>query len=117
MALTCSVLDADLIAARLEQRPSDDPFAQVVEHDNDRAWRVVLESCRAGDGRARTVLSAARDLGAEGMDGESGGPGMTLVVMLGANNPLGPVVHLQARWTPADYLAATPRRRVATKGA
>ena len=112
------VLDADLIAARIKQRPSDDPFGQVVENDNDRAWRVVLESCRAGDGRAGTVLSAARHLGAEGLDGGSGGPGIeTLVVMLGANNALGPVVHLQARWTPADYLAATPRRRVVTKSA
>jgi hypothetical protein len=38
-------------------------------------------------------------------------------VMLGGNNALGSVVHLDVRWTPPDYLDASPRRRLDTKGA
>ena len=37
--------------------------------------------------------------------------------MLGGNNALGSVVHLDVRWTPPDYLDASPRRRLDTKGA
>jgi hypothetical protein len=112
------LLDADRIAKRLERRPRDDPFAQVVEGHNDRAWRVVLESCRGADGKAGTVLDAARAMGAEGLEGGGSGPGIeTLVVMLGGNNALGTVVHLDARWTPADYLDLSPRRRLDSKSA
>jgi hypothetical protein len=112
------LLDADHIAKRLERRPRDDPFAQVVEGHNDRAWRVVLESCRGLNGKAGTVLDAARAMGDEGLEGGGSGPGIeTLVVMLGANNALGTVVHLDARWTPADYLDLSPRRRLDSKGA
>jgi hypothetical protein len=111
------LLDADRIAARLEKPSSDDPFVQVVDRDNDRAWRVVLESCRAPDGSARTVLDAARAMGDEGtIDGEAG-PGIeTLVVMLGANHALGTVVDLDVRWTPDDYLDRPPEARLASKG-
>ena len=111
------LLDADRIAARLEKPSSDDPFVQVVDRDNDRAWRVVLESCRAPDGTARTVLDAARAMGDEGtIDGEAG-PGIeTLVVMLGANHALGTVVDLDVRWTPDDYLDQPPEARLASKG-
>jgi hypothetical protein len=112
------LLDADRIAKRLETEPRDDPFAQIVEKDNDRAWRVVLESCRAADRTARTVIEAARAIGDEGLEGGGAGPGIeTLVVMLGANNALGAVVHLEARWTPAGYLDQTPHRRLDSKGA
>ena len=112
------LLDADRIAKRLERRPRDDPFAQVVERNNDRAWRVVLESCRSADRKARTVIDAARAMGDEGLDGGGAGPGIeTLVVMLGANHALGSVVHLDARWTPGDYLDQSPRRRLDSKGA
>jgi len=112
------LLDADRIAKRLERKPRDDPFAQVVEKNNDRAWRVVLESCRSADGRARTVIDAARAMGDEGLEGGGDGPGIeTLVVMLGANNALGAVVRLNARWTPRDYLDQTPLRRLDSKGA
>jgi hypothetical protein len=111
------LLDADRIADRLEKPSSDDPFVQVVDRDNDRAWRVVLESCRAPDGTARTVLDAARAMGDEGtIDGEAG-PGIeTLVVMLGANHALGTVVDLDVRWTPDDYLDQPPEARLASKG-
>jgi hypothetical protein len=111
------LLDADRIADRLEKPSSDDPFVQIVDRDNDRAWRVVLESCRAPDGTARTVLDAARAMGDEGtIDGEDG-PGIeTLVVMLGANHALGTVVDLDVRWTPDDYLDQSPEARLATKG-
>jgi hypothetical protein len=112
------LLDADRIAKRLERRPRDDPFAQVVERNNDRAWRVVLESCRSADRKARTVIDAARAMGDEGLDGGGAGPGIeTLAVMLGANHALGSVVHLDARWTPGDYLDQSPRRRLDSKGA
>ena len=112
------LLDADRMAKRLERKPRDDPFAQVVEKNNDRAWRVVLESCRSADGRARTVIDAARAMGDEGLEGGGDGPGIeTLVVMLGANNALGAVVRLNARWTPRDYLDQTPLRRLDSKGA
>ena len=111
------LLDADRIAERMEKPSSDDPFVQIVDRDNDRAWRVVLESCRAPDGTARTVLDAARAMGDEGtIDGEAG-PGIeTLVVMLGANHALGTVVDLDVRWTPDDYLDQPPEARLATKG-
>jgi hypothetical protein len=112
------LLDADRIAKRLEKQPRDDPFAQVVEGNNERAWRVVLESCRSADRRARTVIDAARAMGDEGLEGGGAGSGIeTLVVMLGANHALGAVVNLNARWTPGDYLDQSPRRRLDSKGA
>jgi hypothetical protein len=111
------LLDADRIAARLEKPSSDDPFVQIVDRDNDRAWRVVLESCRARDGTARTVLEAARAMGDEGTIDGGAGPGIeTLVVMLGANHALGTVVDLDVRWTPDDYLDQPPEARLASKG-
>jgi hypothetical protein len=110
------LLDAARIAERLEEPSSDDPFIQIVDRDNDRAWRVVLESCRAADSAPRTVLAAARAMGAEGTDAGPG-PGIeTLVVMLGANHALGSVVDLAVRWTPDDYLDHPPEERLATKG-
>ena len=116
--LDVTLLDADLVAERLAEPPEDDLLAQLVEHDNDRAWRTVLESCRAPNGTARTVLDAARAMGDEGLADGGDGPGIeTLVVMLGGNNALGSVVHLDVRWTPPDYLDASPRRRLDTKGA
>lgn len=112
------LLDADRIAKRLEGEPRDDPIAQVVEGHNDRAWRVVLESCRDADGKARTVLDAARAMGDQGLEGGDAGPGVeTLVVMLGANNALGTVVQLDVRWTPGNYLDQSPRRRLDSKSA
>jgi hypothetical protein len=112
------LLDADRIAKRLERKPRDDPFAQIVDRSNDRAWRVVLESCRSADRGARTVIGAARAMGDEGLEGGGAGPGIeTLVVMLGANHALGAVVHRDARWTPGDYLGQSPRRRLNSKGA
>ena len=112
------LLDADIIAERLAEPAEDDLLAQLVEHDNDRAWRTVLESCRAPDGTARTVLGAARAMGEEGLADGGDGPGIeTLVVMLGGNNALGSVVHLDVRWTSPEYVEASPRRRLATKGA
>jgi hypothetical protein len=111
------LLDADLIAERLKKRSSDDPFVQIVDRDNDRAWRVVLESCRGPGGTAGTVLDAARAMGGEGTIDGGAGPGIeTLVVMLGANHALGTVVDLDVRWTPDDYLDQPPEARLATKG-
>jgi hypothetical protein len=108
--LDVQLIDSAVIDGRLKARPHDDLFDQLVEHDNDRAWKVVLDSC----GPASTVLDAARAMGAEG----PGAHGIeTLVVMLGANNALGGVVKLDPRWTPDDYLAeADPRARLDTKG-
>ncbi len=111
------LLDADRIAQRLAKPPRDDAIAQIVDRDNDRAWRVVLESCRAAGGAPRTVLDAARAMGEEGLDDGQAGPGIeTLVVMLGGNHALGAVVDLDVRWTPDDYLDRPPEVRLATKG-
>jgi hypothetical protein len=110
------LLDGDRIAERLEKPAHDDPLLQIVDRDNDRAWRVVLESCRAADGTARTVLDAARAMGEEGA-GDGPGDGIeTLVVMLGGNHALGSVVDLDVRWTPEGYLDSPPEERLATKG-
>lgn len=111
------LLDADVIARRLAEATRDQLVMQVVEHDNDRAWRTVLESCRAPDGAARTVLDAARAMGEEGTDAGDGAGIETLVVLLGANHALGSVVSLDVRWTPDDYLDVTPRRRLESKEA
>jgi hypothetical protein len=110
------LLDAGRIADRLEKPPNDDPFAQIVDRDNDRAWRVVLESCRAPDETPRTVLEAARAMGHGGTEGGGAGPGIeTLVVMLGGNHALGAIVDLEARWTPDDYLDEPPEERLQSK--
>ena len=111
------LLDADRIAERLRKPSQDDLLHQTVDRDNDRAWRVVLESCRAPGGEARTVIEAASAMGEEGLEGDGGGPGIeTLVVALGANNALGTIVHLKARWTPDDYLRQPPADRLDSKG-
>jgi hypothetical protein len=105
------VLTAHIVEERLGRDPRDDLIAQIVDDDNDRAWRVVLDACSdAGD----TVLDAAREMGDEG----PGPHGIeTLVVMLGANNALGSVVQLAPRWTPDDYLdEPSLRARLDTKG-
>jgi hypothetical protein len=110
-------LNADIIATRLATKPKDQLVLQTVEKDNDRAWRVVLEGCRDADGGAGTVLDAARRMGDEGLDGGGVGPGIeTLVVALGANNALGSVVDLEARWTPDDYLDRSREERFQNKG-
>jgi hypothetical protein len=89
----------------------DDVIDQIVENDNDRAGLVVAQRARAADGTARTVLEAAASLGEEGASGQ---PGIeTLVVMLGANNALGAVVHLDVCWSSADYLDLTVDERLA----
>lgn len=106
LALTARSNDERLLVA-----PSDHFLKQIVEHDNDRAWRVVLDSCSSPD---HTVLDAARELGEDG-PGEHGIE--TLVVMLGANNALGSVVQLHPHWTPDDYLdEPSLDRRLAAKG-
>ena len=111
------LLDADRIAEAARAQARDDPFAQVVEGHNDRAWRVVLESCRGPNGKAGTVLDAARAMGDEGLEGGGAGPGIeTLVVMLGANNALGTVVHLDARWTPTGLPRPEPTQAPRQQG-
>ena len=55
--LDAVLLDAGILSQRIIT-PRDDPFAQIVQNDNDRAGLVVLQ--RAREGRAaRTVLDAA----------------------------------------------------------
>jgi hypothetical protein len=108
------VLDLTIVEEHLQGGTSDNPFAQGVEHDNDIAWQVVLDSCKSV-GPNSTVLDAARAMGEEG----SGPHGIeTLVVMLGANNALGSVVQLDPHWTPDDYLSDPDlRHRLDRKGA
>lgn len=112
------VISGAIVDERLADTPDDDLIFQLVEHANDRAWRVVLDSL--GSPRS-TVLDAARSLGEQGEATDANGdhvPGIeTLVVMLGANNALGSVVDLEPRWTPDDYLDESDlRRRLDVKG-
>jgi lysophospholipase L1-like esterase len=111
------LLDADRIAQRIDKPPVDNLLRQVVDRDNDRAWRLVLESCCGPDRKAGTVFDAARAMGNEGFADGGEGPGIeTLVVALGSNNALGTVLHLKACWTPDDYLQQTLLRRLESKG-
>jgi hypothetical protein len=103
--MTAGVVDGRLSA----DRAHDDLVRQVVQRDNDRAWRTVLASCQAAGSAPCTVLDAARALGEDGIE--------TLIVVLGANNALGSVFHLTPRWTPDDYLDAPAEQRLVTKGA
>lgn len=108
--LDVQLLTSTIIDDRLKKlQPRDHFFAQLVEGDNDRAWRVVLESCKP---KTSTVLDGARSMGEEG-DGPHGIE--TLVVMVGSNNALGSVLHLEPRWTPDNYLKGTLEDRLAVK--
>ena len=110
--LDALVLNADLVAARIEE-PSDDALNQLVQsHGSRAAWPVLQRARRGGtpDGAARTVFEAARAMGDDG--------GIeTLVVALGANNALGSVLSLAPCWTPDDYLDAPPVERLERKAA
>jgi hypothetical protein len=107
--LDAVLLDAGILSKRIVA-PRDDPFAQIVQNDNDRAGLVVLQ--RAREGRAaRTVLDAAATMAAAPQGIE------TLVVALGANNALGSVLSLKPCWSTPDYLEMTPAQRLAAKGA
>lgn len=116
--LEAYAVDADLVAERLTAPAKDNWLRQLPDRDNDRAARRVLESCRAPDGTARTVVQAARAMGEDGAGpgaglGAGDGPGIeTLVVMLGANNALSAVVNLEPCWTPDDYLDLTTSERL-----
>ena len=103
------LLTADTVEHRIDT-PSDSLFAQIVENNGDRAGWVVLQRARSG-GSAQTVLEAAARLG------EASGGIETLVVALGANNALGSVVGLNPCWTPDNYLALSPDKRLKAKGA
>ena len=117
------MLDADIVADRLAKEPPKDSFlVPQVDRDNDRAWRVVLESCRDRGGVARTVVEAAGAMGEEGVTRAPGDGGTshgieTLVVVLGANHALGSVVRLNPKWTSAKYGALDETEKFARKGA
>jgi hypothetical protein len=105
------LLDSATIDARLAARPKDNLVDQRVEQANDRAWKVVVDSCAPV---GATVLDAAE---AMGRDGGAGAGIETLVVVLGANNALGSVAELDPRWTPDDYLDEQDLRiRLDSKG-
>ena len=106
--LDAVLLTADIVARRIG-KPRDDPLAQIVQDNADRAGLVVLQRARSG-GRARTVLEATATLA------KTGGGVETVVVMLGANNALGTVTELTPCWTPAEYADLTPAKRLAIKG-
>jgi hypothetical protein len=105
----CLDKTSGVCAARIGQ-PHDDFLSQIVQNANDRAALRVLPAAQAG-GALLTVFGAATALGAEGtLETPGEGDGIeTLVVMLGANNALGSVVHLQVKWSqaPACFDIAT----------
>jgi hypothetical protein len=84
-------------------KPRDHFLSQVVENANDRAAIVALKTAGFPKGEGRTALENAIELGKEGTIETPGqGEGIeTLVVMLGANNALGSVVHLKVAWSQA----------------
>jgi hypothetical protein len=105
--LDAALLNATIVSRRIGA-PKDDPLAQIVQDNGERAALVVLQRTRAS-GHARTVLDAAASMArTDGVE--------TLVVMLGSNNALGSVVSLQVCWTDADYPTRTPRTRLTDKG-
>ena len=116
------MLDADIVADRFAKEPPNDSFlVPRVDRDNDRAWRVVLESCRDRGGVARTVVEAAGAMGEEGVTRAPGDGGTshgieTLVVVLGANHALGSVVRLNPKWTSTTYGALDETRAVRPQG-
>ena len=98
------LLTASMVERRLKGGTSDDPFAQLVEHHQDRAAWPILQ--RAGGG---TVLDAVADMSGPAQDVE------TLVVVLGSNNALGSVVSLQPAWTPEEYADLPLEERLAAR--
>jgi hypothetical protein len=102
------LLTATTVSQRIAQPTTDALFAQIVEHNQDRAAWPVLQGARKGN-RPRTVLDAAADMSraSEGVE--------TLVVMLGSNNALGSVVKLRPAWTPAGYDGMPPEQRLEVK--
>jgi len=106
-------LTVESVSAAIGTSAKDDFVHQVVDHDNDRAWQWVLDSCRDDAGNGQTVLQAAQAMAAAA--GSSSGI-ETLVVMLGSNNVLGSVVRLDPRWTQPDYGRLSPSAKMKEKG-
>lgn len=64
----------------------------------------VLDSARGPGGLPLTPLEAAEALSREGTDEDPDGDGIeTLIVLIGANNALGTVLGLEARWSGEGY--------------
>lgn len=106
------VLDAvTLTAPVLKERivaPRDDPLAQLVQNDAERAGLVVLQRARSGRTPSTVVDAAAAMARKDGIE--------TLVVMLGANNALGSVLSLKPAWSTEGYADLEPEARMAVKG-
>lgn len=94
-------------AATLRQAihaPKDDPVAQVVENNAQRAALRVYPS--APDDADLNLFGAAARLGDETDDGSPGGTDNgieTLVVFLGSNNALQSVTNLKVVWSDTGY--------------
>lgn len=92
------------------EKPKNDAFQQIVQNHNERAALRVYASLRDDE----TVLDGARRLGEDGCepsDSETSGHGIeTLVVLLGANNALGSVTHLQVKWSSDGYDSLAGKR-------
>jgi len=99
---------ADVAAAELRV-PEGWRLVPLLRNADAIAAIRVLHSARDDGGRALTPFEAAATLGAEGVregPGEGGDPGdgiETLIVALGANNALGTVIGLTARWSGPGY--------------
>jgi hypothetical protein len=100
---------ADALAKSIKA-PKDDVLNQVVEDANLRAALRVYASARDNNTKkALTVFEAAEELGRQGTvlaDGtvDPAGEGIgALGVLLGANNALGTVLALEARWSGDGY--------------
>ncbi|MBF2063982.1 MAG: hypothetical protein IGS39_06085 [Calothrix sp. C42_A2020_038] len=79
--------------------PKNDFWRQIIEHHNERAALVVLNTARDSNGKALTPVQAAAALGNEG-DPE----GIeTLIVMIGANNALGSILTFNVSWSDHNY--------------
>ncbi|MFM7425668.1 MAG: hypothetical protein ACKO7W_11860, partial [Elainella sp.] len=97
--------NADLCQDVIDANPPQDDFLnQIVEHANERAALLVLNSARSPSGSALPPIRAAAALGAEGSLETGSGDGIeTLIVMIGANNALGSILTFKVAWSDVGY--------------
>jgi hypothetical protein len=91
-------LTSDTLSASIGQASNNWLFP-LIEHHQELAALRVLGSANTGNG-ALTAVQAARALGDEGSVEDNNGFGIeTLVIFIGANNVLGSILELDARWS------------------
>nr|MDZ8061287.1 hypothetical protein [Nostoc sp. EkiNYC01] len=91
-------LTSDSLTTSIGQ-PSNNWLFPLIEHHQELAALPVLGSARISD-VALTAIEAARVLGKDGSVEDNNGFGIeTLIMFIGANNVLGSIIELDARWS------------------